>query len=207
MMLADHEQFEAKRPGFLATRKGARIVRLSAQVLWLPKAGPEAEAVIVAREEWSAIHERCPGLHPFEAVPRARRRDLFAAWIMSAPSAVRERGEDGLLALLRDSLVAADGLEKADALASVESLARAAMKRPDEPVAGEIAAPDPDDSVRTLYLDTHPTADWPAIARVGGEWAFAFGPGLVFREAPAPDEAEESAAAGTGGRQLTFSFL
>ena len=167
MRVYEAAEFEVKRPAFLATRKNARIVRLSAQVLWMPR--PDAaytEPVLIAREDWAGIHARCPGLHVFEEVPLARRRDILRAWLLCAPAPVRERGEDGFLSLVRETFVAADGLEPTDALAAVQSLVRAASENPDAPVAGVIATPDADESLLTLYLDTRPTADWRALARV-----------------------------------------
>jgi hypothetical protein len=208
-------------PAFLKTRKGARIVRLAEEVLWI---AAEAAPVAIAREDWAQVHARCPGLAAFEDLPRARRRDILNAWLADAPAPAHlspglgASAPDGaaVMTLLRETIVACDGLEVADALAAVEGLLAWAAEAPDEPTSGRILSPADRAEVRTLYLDTRPAADWPALARLprdlargaGGSWMFAFAGALAFApQALTAEEKLQAAAVRSEERQLVFSFF
>ncbi len=214
---------EDRCPMFLRTRRDARIVRLADEVLWIAPAGDAERVVAIAREDWARVHASCPGLAAFDVLPRARRRDLLTAWLADAPQGARVADGAAAVALVREKLVAADGMDPAEAVAAVASLVAWAEQAPEGFVTGRLVAHGGAD-IRTLYFDTRPTADWRALARLSHSpptprthdtseyevspsrgmperetemgWAFAFAPGFALdARALSAEEAEAARAA------------
>ena len=211
MIIHRNSDYPATCPPMLASRKTARVVRLESQVLWFPARKDSTGAALIDSSEWDDIRVRCPGLPPFAVLPRAKRRDILRAWMLAAPTPAIVAEPAALVALVREKLVACDHTELADAVAAVETLITSAEAAPDEPLSGRLAPPT--EGVLTLYLDTSPTTDWPALARNGNAWEFAFAGGVAFT----PEAISEQELAWTRSaqencglrevRQLTFFFL
>jgi hypothetical protein len=112
----------------------------------------------------------------------------------------------------------------ADALAALEELIAWASDAPDAPLGGRVLGPADAPDIRTLYFDTRPTADWPALARIRGPhpkacqgvvpvcrdeaWAFGFPGGLAIApEVLSEEEVMATSVRRSGTEQLLFSFF
>jgi hypothetical protein len=126
-----------------------------------------------------------------------RRTDLAALWLKEAQAPPGTADVTQMLDLLKAKLITCEGLEVSQALALLEKLVTWLTRAPDESTPGAVvSSSEACADVLTLYTDTTPIMEWPALARVAGRWTFAFGKDRVFlpppdlgpdADAPAPD--------------------
>jgi hypothetical protein len=114
------------------------------------------------------------------------RSDLAALWLKEAQAPPGIADVTQMLHLLKAKLITCEGLEVSQALALIEKLVTWLTRAPAESAPGAlVSSSEAQADVLTLYTDTAPIMEWPALARVAGRWTFAFGKDLVFL--PPPD--------------------
>jgi hypothetical protein len=114
------------------------------------------------------------------------RSDLAALWLKESQAPPGIADVTQMLHLLRAKLIACEGLEVSQTLVLLERLVAWLTRAPAESAPGAVvSASEAHADVLTLYTDTTPIMEWPALARVAGRWTFAFGKDHVFL--PPPD--------------------
>ncbi len=184
-----------------------RISRLASHLLWTPPrledpddalereqyapspALREHGAIAVALAEWENRRARFLDVPPADEIPRTERRDLAAAWALSAPFMSGDMPDSAFLAMVRERLIAAEFATSEESLSRLQALVTWFASDQDAYVDAELARADAG-GVEVLYLDLPDgrktqLGDWRPYAVHNGCLTLAFGnqwllsPGLI----------------------------
>ena len=193
-----------------ATGGYVRISRLASNLLWTPPrlehpddawereqftpstALREHGAIAFAVADWESWRARFRDLPPADHFPRTERRDLAAAWTLSAPFGSKGMSAGDFLARVRERLITAESATTENALHRLQALVEWFASDEDSPVDGELAHADAD-TEGVLYLDlpdgrTTRLREWRPYAIRDGRLTLGFGdhwllsPGVVDLE-------------------------
>jgi hypothetical protein len=135
-------------------------------------------SVAFPSDTWESFRAAASEVPRLRNLSRANGRALRDAW---AVGQTRPRSVERLVPLLRACLLAADTLEVSEAIQWIEHWLHWFHEREGTEIDGALWSAK-DSAVRTekLYFDGPGTADWVALACVGGSMVPALGPDHIF---------------------------
>ncbi len=136
-------------------------------------------AIVVPIATWTAWAETVGEELPLPTAVTGPA-ELRNAWLVEMPRQLRGPHSD-VAKSVAAHLVAADSLERTEAIDLVARILATLQSRDDQPAEGRVKRANPDTEIEALYFDLAGGNDsWPALARSGDRWTLAFGRDWIY---------------------------